>query len=200
MTEPLIQFENVYKSFAENAVLKGVSLSVYEGEVTTIIGKSGDGKSVLLKHMIGLLHPDSGRILFNGRPLSEMKKGERKSLKTKFSYMFQGAALFDSMTVFDNIALPLVERKPGSDGELRSRVLEKMRQFELDGIEDKYPSQISGGMKKRVALARALVELVRQPDEQIGLLPFGTTMGQWLSLPMLLGGLYLVWRARRHAP
>jgi phospholipid/cholesterol/gamma-HCH transport system ATP-binding protein len=174
MREPLIQFENVHKNFVETAVLKGVSLSVYEGEVTTIIGKSGDGKSVLLKHMIGLLHPDSGRILFRGRPLSEMKKGERKGLKKKFSYMFQGTALFDSMTVFDNIALPLYERKSGSDGELRSRVLEKMRQFELDGSEDKYPSQLSGGMKKRVALARAMVtepEIILFDEPTTGLDP-----------------------------
>ena len=174
MRKPLIIFENVCKRFGENTVLEGINLSVHQGEITTIIGKSGDGKSVLLKHMIGLLHPDSGKVLFNGRSLSEMKKKEKKELKKKFSYVFQGNALFDSMTVFDNIALPLVEKKTGSDGEIRSLILGKMKQFELEGVEDKYPSQLSGGMKKRVALARAMVtepEIILFDEPTTGLDP-----------------------------
>ncbi len=174
MSQPLIQFERVYKAFGDNLVLEDINLSIFQGEITTIIGKSGDGKSVLLKHMIGLLHPDSGRILFRGRPFSEMKRSEKKALKRQFSYMFQGTALFDSMTVFDNIALPLKETKSVSKKDIKTRVVEKMQQFDLDGIGEKYPSQISGGMKKRVALARALVtgpEIILFDEPTTGLDP-----------------------------
>ena len=115
MKTPLIQLNDIYKTFGSNKVLDGITLSIYQGEITTIIGKSGGGKSVLLKHIIGLLEPDSGQILFNGQPLSEMKRPERKTLKRKFSYMFQGNALFDSLTVCENVALPLKETTSLSD-------------------------------------------------------------------------------------
>ncbi|MGB5159475.1 ABC transporter ATP-binding protein [Desulfobacterium sp. N47] len=157
MREPFIQFKNVYKSFGENHVLTGANLSIYKGEITTIIGKSGGGKSVLLKHIIGLIEQDSGIILFDGRPVSDMKKAERKALKRKCSYMFQGTALFDSLTIYENIALPLKETTRLSDSEINKRVKDKMDQLDLNDIDEKYPSQLSGGMKKRVALARALV-------------------------------------------
>ncbi len=157
MREPFIQFKNVFKSFGENHVLRGTELSIYKGEITTIIGKSGGGKSVLLKHIIGLLEQDSGTIMFEGRPISDMKKAERKALKRKCSYMFQGTALFDSLTIFENIALPLKETTRLSDSEIDRRVKDKMDQLDLNDIDEKYPSQLSGGMKKRVALARALV-------------------------------------------
>ncbi|MCP4113162.1 MAG: ATP-binding cassette domain-containing protein [Desulfobacteraceae bacterium] len=170
----LIQFENVYKKFWDNQVLNGINLSIHKGKITTVIGKSGVGKSVLLKHIIGLIEQDSGRILYQGRPLSEMKKPEKTALKKKFSYMFQGTALFDSMTVFDNIALPLDERTTLDKSEIRKRVQDKMQQLDLQNIEDKYPSQLSGGMKKRVALARALVtdpEIVLFDEPTTGLDP-----------------------------
>ena len=157
MTMPLIEFKQVFKSFGDNAVLKGVDLSIYQGQVTAIIGKSGIGKSVLLKHIIGLLEPDAGEILFQGQALNAMTAAERRAVKMKFSYMFQGTALFDSMTVYDNVALPLKEKGRVPFREIESRVREKLAQLDLVGIEDKYPSQISGGMKKRVAMARALV-------------------------------------------
>lgn len=174
MPELLIQFEDVHKRFGSNAVLKGVNLSVYKGQVTTIIGKSGIGKSVLLKHMIGLLEPDSGTIMFQGQNIASMGKAERKAIKSKFSYMFQGTALFDSMTVYDNIALPLNERSETSGAEIKERVRGKLSQLDLFGIEDKYPSQISGGMKKRVAMARALItdpEIVLFDEPTTGLDP-----------------------------
>lgn len=157
MTQPLIEFKNVSKKFGEQAILEGADLSIYQGEVTTIIGKSGVGKSVLLKHIIGLMEPDSGQVLFNGRQLSAMNKEERKSIKRKFSYLFQNTALFDSMTVFDNVALPLKERTKLSEGEIRRLVQDMMNRLDLHKIDEKYPSQLSGGMKKRVALARALI-------------------------------------------
>ena len=170
MSEPLIQFNQVYKSFGDNAVLKGVDLSIYQGQVTAIIGKSGIGKSVLLKHIIGLLEPDAGEILFQGQSLNSMHRSERRALKMKFSYMFQGTALFDSMTVYDNVALPLKEKGSEPFKAIERRVREKLAQLDLVGIEGKYPSQLSGGMKKRVAMARALVT-----DPQIVLFDEPTT-------------------------
>ncbi|MFC1857768.1 ATP-binding cassette domain-containing protein [Thermodesulfobacteriota bacterium] len=174
MKEPLIQLTDVSKKFGDNPVLAGADLNIYQGEVTTIIGKSGVGKSVLLKHIIGLLEPDSGQILFQGRPLSEMTKAEKKALKKKISYMFQGTALFDSMNVVNNIALPLVEGGSLPTSEIMQRVRNKITQLDLHGIDDKYPSQLSGGMKKRVALARALVtdpEIVLFDEPTTGLDP-----------------------------
>jgi phospholipid/cholesterol/gamma-HCH transport system ATP-binding protein len=157
MTEPLIQLKKVFKRFGDNAVLKGVDLSIYHGQVTAIIGKSGIGKSVLLKHIIGLVQPDEGEVRFQGKPIDAMTPTERKALKMKFSYMFQGNALFDSMTVYDNVALPLTEKGQVGYHEIDRRVRDKLTQLDLEGIEDQYPSQLSGGMKKRVAMARALV-------------------------------------------
>jgi phospholipid/cholesterol/gamma-HCH transport system ATP-binding protein len=174
MNQPLIQFENVYKRFGANQVLNGANLNIFQGEITTIIGKSGMGKSVLLKHIIGLLKPDSGKILFQGRPLSAMKRAEIDSLKAKLSYVFQDTALFDSMSVYENVALPLKEATSLPKGEIRTRVWDKMKLFDLEGIDNKYPSQLSGGMKKRVALARALVtepEIVLFDEPTTGLDP-----------------------------
>lgn len=174
MKQPLIQLKNVSKKFGQQIILKDANLSIYQGEVTTIIGKSGEGKSVLLKHIIGLLQPDSGHVLFKGRLLAEMSKGERKSLKKKFSYMFQNNALFDSMTVFENIALPLKEGNTLSETDIPNLVRDKMHQLDLHGIDDKYPSQLSGGMKKRVAMVRALItdpEIVLFDEPTTGLDP-----------------------------
>lgn len=174
MNHPLIQFDDVHKRFGDNRVLDGVDLAINRGEVSTIIGKSGGGKSVLLKHIIGLVKPDSGKILFDGRPLAHMRKREVRDFKRKFSYMFQGTALFDSLTVFENIAMPLKERKTVGDGEIRELVAVKMEQLDLKAIENRYPSQLSGGMKKRVALAQALItdpEIVLFDEPTTGLDP-----------------------------
>ncbi len=157
MTEPLIQLENICKSFGSNHVLKGVNLSINEGEITTVIGKSGEGKSVLLKHIIGLVKPDTGNIYFEGKTLNQRDRKERDTLKRKFSYMFQDTALFDSMTVAENIALPLKEGTSTPDEKIKEEVRKRLEQLDIKGIEDKYSGQLSGGMKKRVALARALI-------------------------------------------
>ena len=137
---PLIEFVDVHKRFGDNIVLNGANLHIFAGQVTSIIGKSGVGKSVLLKHIIGLMTPDAGNVLFEGRPLSEMKKAERRRLKRKFSYMFQGTALFDSMTVYENVALPLKERTRLKEKEISRRVADKMEALDLHDIYDKYPA------------------------------------------------------------
>ncbi len=112
MASPLIQFREVYKSFGATHVLRGIDLDIYPGEITVIIGKSGEGKSVLLKHVIGLLRPDSGQIMVEGRDLWRTGKKERKAILRKFGYLFQGTALFDSMTVYENVSLPLWSGAP----------------------------------------------------------------------------------------
>ncbi len=157
MTAPLIELKNVTKRFGEKTVLDRVNLTIFEGDITTIIGKSGEGKSVLLKHIIGLLKPDGGEILFNGKQLKGLNRKERKSFKRQISYMFQNNALFDSLTVFENIAMPLREKTRLDEDAIRIKVLAQIDRMELSEVTDKYPSQISGGMQKRVALARALV-------------------------------------------
>jgi phospholipid/cholesterol/gamma-HCH transport system ATP-binding protein len=174
MDHPLIQFKNTVKRFGDNCVLDGINLYIYRGEITSVIGKSGTGKSVLLKHIIGLFEPDSGQVLFEGKPLAEMNNSARRAVKQKFSYMFQDTALFDFLTVFENIALPLRERTSLPEAEIQRRVRDKMYQLDLHHIEPKYPSQLSGGMKKRVALARALVtdpEIVLFDEPTTGLDP-----------------------------
>ncbi|MBW1698415.1 MAG: ATP-binding cassette domain-containing protein [Deltaproteobacteria bacterium] len=157
MKTPLIKFRDVTKRFNGQTVLDGVNLSIYEGQVTTIIGKSGSGKSVLLKHIIGLLKQDEGAILFRGKDIGKMRKHEWNEYVSQISYMFQNNALFDSMTVFENIALPLRQTTGLSKEEIERKVMARIEQAELTDAIDKYPSELSGGMQKRVALSRALV-------------------------------------------
>ena len=174
MSEPFIRIEKLSKSFGENHVIRGVDLDINRGEILTLIGKSGVGKSILLKLLINLIEPDAGRILFEGRPLDALTKDERKAFQKKMSYVFQGTALLDSLTVFENVALPLQERRRASREEIRRRVRDKLQQLDLVDIDEKYPSQLSGGMKKRVALARALVtepEVVLFDEPTTGLDP-----------------------------
>ena len=157
MDAPLIEFKDVTKRFGPRTVLDRVNLQIYEGQVTTIIGLSGSGKSVLLKHIIGLLKPDEGTILFKGKPLATMRRKEKAASLARISYMFQDNALFDSMTVYENIALPLRETTKLKNAEIDLRVTARIEQSELSDSADKYPSELSGGMQKRAALARALV-------------------------------------------
>jgi phospholipid/cholesterol/gamma-HCH transport system ATP-binding protein len=157
MTGPLIEFKDVTKRLGNRTILEQVNLKIYENEVTTLIGKSGAGKSVLLKHVIGLLKPDQGSILFHGRPLEKMAESEWRDYLSQISYMFQNNALFDSLTVFGNIALPLRENTRLNKQQIREKVTACIEQAELTEVADKYPAEISGGMQKRTALARALV-------------------------------------------
>ena len=174
MTAPFIQFTDIKKSFGTNSVLKGVNLSLYRGEIIAIIGKSGTGKSVLLKHIIGLVEQDSGEIFINGTPLKQLSFQDKKNFQKTLSYMFQDNALFDFMNIYDNISLPLVENSNFSKDQVENRVFTQMKLLGLTGIENKFPAQLSGGMKKRVALARALVtdpEIVLFDEPTAGLDP-----------------------------
>lgn len=155
--QPMIQMIEVRKSFGAQEVLKGINLSIFEGKTTVIVGESGKGKSLIIKHILGLMKPTSGRVLVNGKDINRISKTELKEIRANFGVLFQHAALFDSMTVFENVALPLRERTKSSEKEISEKVSEMLDLMDLEGSEDKYPAQISGGMRKRVGLARALV-------------------------------------------
>jgi phospholipid/cholesterol/gamma-HCH transport system ATP-binding protein len=161
MSSSIIEFHNVVKAFGQQRVLDDVTVSFMSGKTTVIAGGSGQGKSVTLKLILGLLTPDSGQILVNGRDITRMRLRELNKIRERFGVLFQGAALLDSMTVFENVALPLQERTKYKSQEIAQRVRQMLAQFNLEGHEEKFPAQLSGGMKKRVGLARALM---LQPD------------------------------------
>jgi phospholipid/cholesterol/gamma-HCH transport system ATP-binding protein len=154
---PLIEFKDITKRFGNQTVLDRVNLKIYEGDVTTIIGKSGEGKSVLLKHIIGLLKPEEGSVLFRGKPIEKMNRREWNDYLGQISYMFQNNALFDSKTVYENVALPLRDNTKLGKRQIREKVMARIEQTELIDVAHKYPAELSGGMQKRTALARALV-------------------------------------------
>ncbi len=152
----MIEVVNVSKAFHGAQVLRGVNLTVQRGETVVIIGRSGGGKSVLLKHVIGLLRPDEGHVIIDGRNITAADKAGIAETRKKFGMLFQGAALFDSMTVLENVGFGLYEHTSLSDAEIRRRVCEHLAVVGLEGIEDKKPAELSGGMRKRVGLARAI--------------------------------------------
>lgn len=153
----MIKLTNVYKSFGSQTVLNGLDFRVPSGQITAIIGPSGEGKSVLIKHMIGLLQPDSGMIEVEGESILGLRAAELNRIREKFGMLFQNAALFDSMNVFENVAFPLQEKTKLKKDEIRSRVLTALEDVGLKNVEHKYTDELSGGMKKRVGLARALL-------------------------------------------
>jgi phospholipid/cholesterol/gamma-HCH transport system ATP-binding protein len=153
----MIKITGLKKSFGGEEVLKGVNLTIQDGEITVILGRSGAGKSVLLKHIIGLIKPDEGKIFVNGDEITSLNDRDLDRVRVNFGMLFQEGALFDSLTVWENIAFPLVERERLPMSEVKPRVARRIEEVELTGMESKMPSEISGGMKKRVGLARALV-------------------------------------------
>lgn len=153
----MIRLVNVEKSFGIQRVLDHLSLDIPKGKITSVIGPSGEGKSVLLKHIIGLLKPDSGEVLVDGEDVAKMGRGKLNAMREKFGMLFQSAALFDSMTVYENVAFPLEEKTRRTKGEIRDRVHMALELVGLTGVDEKYPDELSGGMKKRVALARLLL-------------------------------------------
>ena len=155
-----IRVENLRKSFDSRVVLDGMSFSVADGESLVIVGPSGTGKSVLLKHLIGLIRPDSGKVFVDGKDVWSLSERERNELRKEFGMSFQEGALFDSMTVFDNVAFPL--RRSGRPArEVRQRVRECLEIVHLPNVDEKRPSELSGGMRRRVGFARAIAH---QPD------------------------------------
>lgn len=170
----MIKITDLRKSFESKVVLDGVDLSIEKGKITVIIGRSGEGKSVLIKHIIGLLRPDSGKILLDDVEITALKEREFNELRKRFGMLFQGAALFDSMTVAENVGFPLVEHTDLNEADVLKIVKEKLRRVGLEGVEDLMPAELSGGMKKRVGLARAIVmdpEIVLFDEPTAGLDP-----------------------------
>jgi phospholipid/cholesterol/gamma-HCH transport system ATP-binding protein len=153
----MIRVEGLTKSFGANRVLRGLDLEVPKGSITIIIGRSGGGKSVFLKHLIGLVRPDSGRVLIDDVDITRLSGRALEAVRQRYGVVFQNGALFDSLTCWDNIAFPLRERTRFKAAEIRTRVDAALEQVELGGVGPKYPAEISGGMRKRVAIARALV-------------------------------------------
>lgn len=153
---PIIEFKNVCKSFDEKEVLRDVSFQVAPGETFCIIGGSGTGKSLTLKLLLGLEPVDSGEIYFRGKPITDLPEEELNKIRRHFGMVFQGGALFDSMTVYDNVAYPLYEFNKHSDEEVQRLVFEKLRVVRLEETADLFPADLSGGMRKRIAVARAL--------------------------------------------
>lgn len=152
---PAIRFVDVVKKFGDQVVLDHVNVEFPEGKTTVIAGGSGQGKSVSLKLILGLMEPDSGQVMVDGIDMTTLGRKELDEVRAKFGVLFQGAALLDSMTVWENIALPVRERTRVGTDELIDRVEAALAQFDLSGHGDKFPAQLSGGMKKRVGLARA---------------------------------------------
>jgi phospholipid/cholesterol/gamma-HCH transport system ATP-binding protein len=177
MTEPMIDVRNVYKSFGSNQVLKGVSIKMMPGTTTVVLGGSGSGKTVLMKHIMGLYKPDSGEVIVDGENISRMDRQELARFRTRMGMVFQSAALFDSMTVYENVAFALREHTHLTEPEIRQRVRDKLAVVDLHDVEDKFPAELSGGMRKRVGLARAIVrdpKIVLYDEPTTGLDPLTT--------------------------
>ncbi len=153
----MIEIKNLHKSFEGQKVLRGVNLKISERELVAIIGESGGGKSVLLRHLVGLLKPDKGKVIVEREDITELGRRELDRIREKFGVVFPGGALFDSFTIYENIAFPLREKTRLSEDRIHEKVEEALEDVGLLGIEQKYPAELSGGMRKRVALARALI-------------------------------------------
>jgi phospholipid/cholesterol/gamma-HCH transport system ATP-binding protein len=172
--DPIIRLEGVYKSFNGTPVLQGVDLSIQPGQTTVIIGPSGCGKTVLIKHIVGLIRPDRGRVFFRDLEVSALSEPDLVAPRRRMGFLFQGAALFDSMTVQQNILFPLEEHSYGDGPRRRERCREVLAMVGLDGLQRRFPEELSGGQKKRVALARAIAldpEVILYDEPTTGLDP-----------------------------
>src|SRR5438105_3757236 len=177
MTEPMIDVRDLWKSFGGNQVLKGVNLQMMPGTTTVVLGGSGSGKTVLMKHIMGLFKPDHGEVYVDGENVSAMDRQQLAKFRTRMGMVFQSSALFDSLTVGENVAFPLREHTKLSDDEIRERVKEKLSVVDLHDVEEKFPAELSGGMRKRVGLARAIVrdpKIVLYDEPTTGLDPITT--------------------------
>ena len=171
---PIIRLEGVYKSFGATPVLRGVDLGIRAGQTTVIIGPSGCGKTVLIKHIIGLIRPDRGKVFFGDLEVSALSERRLAPVRRRMGFLFQGSALFDSMTVERNILFPLEEHSYGTPRTRRERVREVLAMVGLEGMLHRYPEELSGGQKKRAALARAIAlnpEVILYDEPTTGLDP-----------------------------
>ncbi|MBI5774978.1 MAG: ABC transporter ATP-binding protein [Verrucomicrobia bacterium] len=170
----MIEVRDLKKRFGTHQVLNGVNLHIESGESVVIIGRSGGGKSILIKHLIGLLRPDSGAVLVDGQDITPMNERQLLEVRRKFGMLFQGAALFDSLTVAENVSFMLRREGKHTPGEIAARVEQALDMVELQGTQNKKPSELSGGMRKRVGLARAIIyqpEIVLYDEPTTGLDP-----------------------------
>ncbi|MCK4263558.1 MAG: ABC transporter ATP-binding protein [Candidatus Aminicenantes bacterium] len=170
----MIKIANLYKSFGQNKVLQGVDLTIERGETLVIIGQSGSGKSVLVKHLIGIIKPDRGKIFVDGVEIVNLKEDELHKIRRKFGMLFQGAALFDSMTVAQNVSFGLERYTDYQPGKIQEVVEESLAKVGLKGVENLMPHELSGGMKKRVGLARAIAywpEIILYDEPSTGIDP-----------------------------
>ncbi|HEY6908205.1 MAG TPA: ABC transporter ATP-binding protein [Myxococcales bacterium] len=176
--QPVIDVQDLYKSFSGFAVLKGINLRMMEGTTTVVLGGSGSGKTVLMKHIMGLFKPDRGQVIVDGQNVSTMGRQELSVFRERMGMVFQSSALFDSMTVGDNVAFPIREHNPGlSEAEIMEKVKEKLAVVDLHDVEQKFPAELSGGMRKRVGLARAIIrdpKIVLYDEPTTGLDPITT--------------------------
>jgi len=171
---PIVRLAHVYKSFNSRVVLRDLSLDIERGRTTVVIGPSGCGKTVLMKHMVGLLRPDRGRVFFDGVDITRMSERDLVPIRQRVGFIFQSNALFDSMTVAENIYFPMTEHGRRDEQELRQRCAEVLRLVGLDGMQERMPEELSGGQKKRVALARAIAlnpEVILYDEPTTGLDP-----------------------------
>ena len=174
---PMISVVELHKRFGANHVLEGINLDIEEGSTCVILGGSGSGKTVLMKHMIGLLKPDQGKVLVDGEDIVPYDERELERVRRKFGMVFQGAALFDSMNVYENVSFPLREHSKLPEDEIRARVRQKLEIVGLRNIEERFPADLSGGMRKRVGLARAIIldpKIVLYDEPTTGLDPITT--------------------------
>ncbi|MCD6117735.1 ABC transporter ATP-binding protein [bacterium] len=184
MVPPFVFFDEVYKDFDGQEVLRGLTLLIRRGEALVILGGSGTGKTVALKHIVGLISPDRGRVFVNGENISEYSENQLIHIRKKIGFLFQGGALFDSLSVFDNVAFPLREHTNLSENDIHDKVIEKLKLVGLESSAFKMPSNLSGGMQKRAALARAIVmepEALLYDEPTTGLDPITT---RWVSTLM----------------
>jgi len=174
---PIIQVKGITKKYGKKVVHRGIDLDVYDGEILTLMGGSGCGKSVLLRSLIGLEKPDRGQILFHGQDIAQMDEEQLTEVRKKVAYVFQYGALFDSLTVKDNLAYPLREHTKMTEDEIHQKVIKTLGKVGLEGVENQFPSDLSGGMQRRVGVARSIImdpEVILYDEPTTGLDPYNT--------------------------